>query len=249
MTAVAVVTPSSGSNSAATPVVETVGLPWVVGADTCPSLFVARGPRGPLPSDSVRSLLLWRPAWTVRRHLRPGRPVFDRSPRERCSLFWFLPNGNCVCPGATTEDRTASGAAGRRPRAAGAARVRGPSGRTVPSSCLPAQTEPLDERAVAADVGLGQVVQQAATPPDQQEQPPPAVVVVLVQLEVLGQVADPAGQHGDLHLGRAGVLLDRRVLGHDLLLDSTVERHGRPPWPGRVWPPVWFTGAGCTHVG
>src|SRR3954452_2694692 len=61
MTAVAVVTPSSGSNSGATPVVETVGLPWVVGADTCPSLFVARGPRGPLHSDSVRSLLLWRP--------------------------------------------------------------------------------------------------------------------------------------------------------------------------------------------
>src|SRR4051794_16749195 len=63
--------------------------------------------------------------------------------------------------------------------------------RTVPSSCLPAQTEPLDERAVAADVGLGQVVQQAAPPPDQQEQAPPAVVVVLVLLEVLGQVADP----------------------------------------------------------
>src|SRR3954462_15894127 len=24
---------------------------------------------------------------------------------------------------------------------------------------------------------------------------------------------------------------------------------GRPPWPGLVWPPVWVTGAGCTHAG
>src|SRR3954447_5284290 len=114
---------------------------------------------------------------------------------------------------------------GRRPRAAGAARERGPSGRTVPSSCLPAQPEPLDERAVTADVGLRQVVQQAATPPDQQEQAAPAVVVVLVLLEVLGEIADPAGQHRDLHLGGTGVVLDRRVVGHDLLLQSALERH------------------------
>src|SRR5919107_5364486 len=99
---------------------------------------------------------------------------------------------------------------------------------TVPSGS-PAQAEPLDERPVPVDVGLGQVVQQPATTTDQQEQPPPAVVVVLVLLEVLGQVADPAGQHRDLHLGRTGVLLDRRVLGHDLLLRRAVERHGSPP--------------------
>src|SRR3954453_11665088 len=24
---------------------------------------------------------------------------------------------------------------------------------------------------------------------------------------------------------------------------------GRPPWPGHVWPPVWITGAACTHAG
>src|SRR3712207_1671828 len=112
---------------------------------------------------------------------------------------------------------------------------------TVPSGS-PAQAEPLDERPVPADVGLGQVVEQPATTTDQQEQPPPAVVVVLVLLEVLGQVADPAGQHRDLHLGRAGVLVDRGVLGHDLLLRRAVERHGSPPEAGHVWPPVSVTG-------
>src|SRR3954471_5874224 len=99
MTAVAVVTPSSGSNSAATPVVEAVGLPWVVGADTCPSLFVAPGRR------DRRALS---PLVATLRQV-PGRPVFDRSSREPCSLFWSLPNGNRECPGATTEDRPAGG--------------------------------------------------------------------------------------------------------------------------------------------
>src|SRR3954452_4358290 len=120
--------------------------------------------------------------------------------------------------------------------------------RTVPSGS-PAQAEALDERPVPVCVGLGQVVQQPATTTDQQEQPPPAVVVVLVLLEVLGQVADPAGQHRDLHLGRTGVLVDRGVLGHDLLLRRAVERHGSPPEAGHVWPPVSVTEAGCTQVG
>src|SRR4051794_19582822 len=101
-----------------------------------------------------------------------------------------------------------------------------------PLDVLAAQAESLDERAVPSDVGLRQVVQQAATTPDQQEQAPPAVVVVLVHLEVLGEVADPTGQHRDLHLGRTGVVLDRGVLGHDLLLESALERHSSPP--GRV---------------
>src|SRR4051794_12936477 len=220
MTAVAVVTPSSGSNSAATPVVEAVGLPWVVGADTCPSLFVAAGRR------DRRALS---PLVATLRQV-PGRPVFDRSSREPCSLFWSLPNGNRACPGATTEDRPAGGLRRGSSASCGGRRTREGTVRwTIPSSYLPAQAEPLDEGAVAADVGLGQVVQQAATTADQQEQAPAAVVVVLVLLEVLGQVADPAGQHRDLDLRRAGVVLDRRVLGHDLLLDSALERHGRPP--------------------
>src|SRR4051812_11406261 len=48
MTAVAVVTPSSGSNSAATPFVEAVGLPWVVGADT--GVLLSSSHAAPWPS-------------------------------------------------------------------------------------------------------------------------------------------------------------------------------------------------------
>ena len=51
-----------------------------------------------------------------------------------------------------------------------------------------AQAETLDDRAVALDLGLLQVVEQPATLADEEQQPTTAVVVVLVRLEVLGEV-------------------------------------------------------------
>src|SRR3954467_2176698 len=93
MTAVAVVTPSSGSNSAA------VLLLWVVGADTCPSLFVARGPRGRLPSDPVRSPLV-----AIHAVAGPVRPVFDRSPREVPRCGGRVPGSHYRGPEASADD-------------------------------------------------------------------------------------------------------------------------------------------------
>src|SRR4051794_13421213 len=131
MTAVAVVTPSSGSNSAATPFVEAAGLPWVVGADTCPSLFVAPGPRGPCPENRC-ALLLWRPCASCIRGDRssieaPGNPiprtgsVYAREPLPR--------TGPLV------------GAAGVVGLVRRVPHERGDRPETVPSTCLPAQTE------------------------------------------------------------------------------------------------------------
>ena len=101
-----------------------------------------------------------------------------------------------------------------------------PDGSAAPRAST-AQAETLDDRAVALDVGLVQVVQQPAALADEQQQPTTAVVVVLVRLEVLGQVADAVAQQRDLHLGRAGVALGRGVLGDDLLLGLRVgtDRH------------------------
>src|SRR5688572_30600324 len=170
MTAVAVVTPRSASNSAV-----------MVGADMCPSLFVACGP---LPD---MRFLLWRPSVVVRRR---RASVGDRSSIEALGVQFPVSGKRCV-PGATTEDRPFAGHVRRWGR--GPVR-RVPHERgdrpgmipgAVPSTWLAAQAEPLDERAVSGDVRLRQVVQQPATPADQQEQAPPAVVVVLVHLEVL----------------------------------------------------------------
>src|SRR5690606_29602408 len=91
-----------------------------------------------------------------------------------------------------------------------------------------AQTEPLDEAAVAVDVHLLQVAEESATLADEEQEPPAGVVVVLVGLEVLGEVLDPLGQQRDLDLGGTGVALVRGVLGHDGLLRSSIERHDSP---------------------
>src|SRR4051812_35784038 len=83
---------------------------------------------------------------------------------------------------------------------------------------LAAQAELADERAVALEVLLLQVVQEAAALADEHEQPTTGVVVVLVLAEVLGEVVDPPRQQRDLHLGGAGVVLALAKAGDDLLL-------------------------------
>src|SRR5919107_4398380 len=90
-----------------------------------------------------------------------------------------------------------------------------------------AQAETLDDRAVALDLGLLQVVQQPAALAHEEQQPATAVVVVLVHLEVLGEVGDAVAEQRDLHLGGTGVTLGRGVLGDDLLLGLRVgtDRH------------------------
>src|ERR1700733_9768322 len=113
------------------------------------------------------------------------------------------------------------GVAGRvsviKKRAAGAARL-----------YLPAQAEPLDQRSIAVDVLLREVLQEPPAAADQQQQPATAVVVVLVHLEVLRQVRDSLGQQRDLDFRRAGVTLIGRMPSDDLLLHRGVERHVAP---------------------
>lgn len=94
-----------------------------------------------------------------------------------------------------------------------------------PLSKLSAQTERLNELAVAFDVDAGQVLEQTAAAANQQEQSTTAVVVVRVRLEMRSQLVDALGEHRDLNLGRARVVLGGRVLADDLLLFGSGERH------------------------
>src|SRR6266571_571511 len=54
-----------------------------------------------------------------------------------------------------------------------------------------------------------------------------ALMILLVQLEMLGEVADPLGQYGDLHLGGAGVARGAGMLLDDLGLGFFGQRHRR----------------------
>src|SRR5690242_12692295 len=93
-----------------------------------------------------------------------------------------------------------------------------PRFRRQPPQVLATQTETIDQRAITLDVVVLQVVEQTTALADEQQQATTAVVVVLVLLEVLGQMRDPAGQEGNLHLRGAGVAVAERVLLDDLCL-------------------------------
>src|SRR5882757_7586834 len=146
---------------------------------------------------------------------RPG-PGLGRAPRD-------LRSRDGDTPGATHRARYTKGAAPV------------PPGTAPDDPTLSAQTEPLDQRAVALDVLGGQVLQQPAALADQLVHAATGVVVVLVRLEVLGQVVDPLGQQRDLDLRGAGVAFGGAVLGENLLLRGDVERHRRLLRGARTW--------------
>src|SRR5262249_6714351 len=108
------------------------------------------------------------------------------------------------------------------------AQGRAPSGGRIVR--LLAEIEAPDERAVALDVGALQVVELPAALADELQEAAARGVVLLVRLEVLGEVRDPLAEERDLHLGRAGVALVRRVLLDDGGLLEGVE-HGNDLGP------------------
>src|SRR5699024_2384174 len=89
-----------------------------------------------------------------------------------------------------------------------------------------AQAEALDQRTVALDVDLLQVLEHAATLTDQEQQATTRVVVLLVVLEVFGEAGDPVGQQRNLNLGRTGVALISRVFIDVFFLRGCVESNG-----------------------
>src|SRR3954454_14321070 len=72
---------------------------------------------------------------------------------------------------------------------------------------LATQAQLADQRAVALEVLLLQVVQEAAAAADEHQQAAARVVVVLVLAQVLGEVVDARGEQRDLHLGGTRVVL------------------------------------------
>src|SRR5699024_12779050 len=97
----------------------------------------------------------------------------------------------------------------------------GPHG-SEPAIRSAAQAETLDQRPVALDLGLPQVLEQATTLTDQEQQATTRVVVVLVLLEGFGEVLDALCEQGHLGLRCAGVALVRGVLADGLRIDVGV---------------------------
>jgi hypothetical protein len=62
------------------------------------------------------------------------------------------------------------------------------------------------------------VIEQPSPLPDEHEESATGMVILLVGLEMLGEVVDPLGEDGHLHIRRAGILLMPLELFDDLLL-------------------------------
>src|ERR687893_1677854 len=139
------------------------------------------------------------------------RPVFDRSTREHHSA----PGSHYRGPANDApEDGWRGGSCGDVWLSFSS--LGQPSWVGQPGSA--AQAEALDQRPVAPDVDLGEVVQQVAAAADHQEQAAPGVVIMLMLLEVLGEVDDPLGQQGHLRLWGTGISPTQPILGQDLAL-------------------------------
>ena len=89
------------------------------------------------------------------------------------------------------------------------------------------QAKFLDNRTVARDVLVCEVVQQLSTLSDQVDQCALGVEIFAVLLQVLGEMSDAEGEHCNLALRRTGVGSTFSVLGEEFLLLFCVEIHVR----------------------
>src|SRR5947208_8669847 len=93
-----------------------------------------------------------------------------------------------------------------------------------------------DERAIALDVGVPQVVQQTPLLADQEKKAAARVVVLGVRLQVLGELPDPCGVKRDLDLGRSRVLVCAPVVRDQLAFDFVLDCQTRWPVYGGACP-------------
>ena len=99
-------------------------------------------------------------------------------------------------------------------------------GHDVTAIRLAAQAEVGDELAVALEIFVLKIAQQAPALSDLHQQAAAAVVVLLVDLQMLGQLVDRRGEDGDLNVGRTGVVGAAAEFGRDLRLLFFGQGHG-----------------------
>ena len=78
---------------------------------------------------------------------------------------------------------------------------------------LSAQAQLGDDRPVALNVILLDVIKQPATTTNQHQQATSAVMILLVSLEMLSEVIDSIGEQRNLNLGRTRIGVMKTVFG------------------------------------
>ena len=88
--------------------------------------------------------------------------------------------------------------------------------RLWPCRALFAQTQLLNQDAVAVAVARLQIVEQLAPAGNHAQQPAPGMVVFDIDFEVISEAVDTRRQKCDLYLRRASVTPDPLMVGDDL---------------------------------
>ncbi len=86
------------------------------------------------------------------------------------------------------------------------------------ASQLLAQTQGVDQLAIAFNVGALEVIEQLAAAGNHHQQTAAGMEILLVGLEVLGEAVDTGRQKSNLDCGRSGVAISALVLLNDFLL-------------------------------
>jgi hypothetical protein len=79
--------------------------------------------------------------------------------------------------------------------------------KSVLPDTLSADTQFIDQVAVALDTFIFQIIEQTPPLTDDFEQTAPGMVVLLMGAEVFGEIGNPRGKKRNLHLGRTGIPL------------------------------------------
>ena len=87
-------------------------------------------------------------------------------------------------------------------------------------SVLLSDVESCDDRTVALDINVHQILEEISSASNHLKESATAVVVVGVNLKVLVERVDSVGKNRDLYLGGSGIAFASCVLGDDCLLFS-----------------------------
>jgi hypothetical protein len=101
---------------------------------------------------------------------------------------------------------------------------------------LLAKTVASDRGAIALNIVLAQVGQQATAAADQLQQTTARMMILPMFAEVSRKSVDPLGQQRNLDLWRTGVRVMHAMVGNDFVFLCLLQRHAGGASSGHFWP-------------
>ena len=101
-------------------------------------------------------------------------------------------------------------------------------GLTAPLGALLADIQTPDDVEITLRRHSAQIIQKATPAADHHQQATPTSEILLVLAQMLGELADPCRQDGDLNFGRTGVAIAPAIFPDECLLALSGNSHRKP---------------------